>query len=60
MVIPPEGGVTTTTVADIRGRSTKIRQYTAAPNVAGSVVTGGDFEATTLSYTALGQLVTGA
>lgn len=55
-VIPPEGGVTTTTIADIRGRSTEVRQYTAAPTISGDVVSGGSFVTTKLSYTPLGQL----
>ena len=55
-VIPPDGGVTTTKIADIRGRDIEIRQYTAAPTVTGSVVSGGAFEPTTQRYTALGQL----
>jgi RHS repeat-associated protein len=54
-VIPPRGGVTTTKIADIRGRDTEVRQYTAAPTVTGSVVSGGDYEPTTLRYDALGQ-----
>jgi YD repeat-containing protein len=55
-VIPPEGGVTSTAITDVRGRNTEIRQYTAAPTISGSVVSGGDFETTGLRYTPLGQL----
>jgi RHS repeat-associated protein len=55
-VIPPDGGVTTTTIVDVRGRDTEVRQYTAAPTVAGSVVSGGAFEPTIRHYTPLGQL----
>jgi len=55
-VIPPLGGVTATAISDVRGRNTEIRQYTSAPIVTGSVVSGGTFEPTTLRYNALGQL----
>lgn len=55
-VIPPDGAVTATKIFDARGRDTEIRQYTAAPTVTGSVVSGGDFEPTALHYNALGKL----
>lgn len=54
-VIPPPGGVTTTMIADVRGRNTEIRQYTSPPTVTGNVVRGGAFEPTNLRYNALGS-----
>ncbi len=55
-VFPPPGGVTTTTLADARGKSTELRHYTAAPTVSGSVVSGGTFQTSSYHYTPLGQL----
>lgn len=54
-VIPPAGGVTTSTITDVRGNTTELDQYTAAPNVTGSIVTGGTFQPTTYTYDALGR-----
>jgi len=54
-VIPPRGGVTTTTVADVLGRSTELREYTSAPTVDGSVVSGGSYQASTFHYNTAGQ-----
>ncbi|WAL63775.1 hypothetical protein ORV05_22570 [Amycolatopsis cynarae] len=55
-VIPPTGGVTTSTLTDIRGHTTETRHYTAQPTVNGSVVTGGTYQATLQAYTPLGQV----
>ncbi|GAA2045300.1 RHS repeat-associated core domain-containing protein [Catenulispora yoronensis] len=52
-VIPPAGGTTATTVTDAHGNTVELDQYTAAPTVAGSVVSGGTFQPTTYTYDAL-------
>ncbi|WP_211763331.1 RHS repeat-associated core domain-containing protein [Kutzneria sp. CA-103260] len=52
--IPPAGGVTTTQLVDGRGRTSEVRQYTAAPAVNGSVVSGGAYQTTSYHYTPLG------
>ena len=54
-VVPPGGGVTATTLVNSRGQTTEVRQYTAAPTITGSVVTGGTYQSTTYHYTVLGQ-----
>jgi RHS repeat-associated protein len=53
--VPPQGGVTTTTVTDALGRTIGTRQYTASPTITGSVVAGGTYTSTTDQFTALGQ-----
>ncbi|MFE9880711.1 polymorphic toxin type 43 domain-containing protein [Streptomyces sp. NPDC005784] len=66
-VLPPKGGVATTTVVNARGQTTELDQYTAAPTVSGTaatgfITTGGTTSPTTYAYTASGQQhqVTGA
>lgn len=59
-VLPPKGGVPSTTVVDARGQTTELDQYTAPPTVSGSpaagfTTTGGSPSATTYQYTAAGQ-----
>ncbi|WP_268872215.1 RHS repeat-associated core domain-containing protein [Kutzneria albida] len=54
-VIPPQGGVPTTTITDARGKTTELRQYTQKPAITGNVVTGDAYQATTYHYTPLGQ-----
>ena len=54
-VIPPPGGTTTTTLMDPRGQTTALWQYTSAPTISGSVVSGGVHTDTTYHYTATGQ-----
>jgi YD repeat-containing protein len=59
-VVPPKGGVTTATVADARGRTSELDQYTTAPTVSGSVATGitatgGTPSATTYDYDKAGR-----
>ncbi|MEZ0115333.1 RHS repeat-associated protein [Catenulispora sp. EB89] len=54
-VIPPTGGVITTTVKDVRGRTSELDQYTVAPTVSGNVVSGGFSQPTTYNYDALGR-----
>ncbi|MFI1002672.1 polymorphic toxin-type HINT domain-containing protein [Streptomyces galbus] len=59
-VLPPQGGVATTTVVDARGQTTELDQYTAAPTLSGSAAagftaTGGTTSATTYGYSAAGQ-----
>ncbi|MEO7260289.1 MAG: RHS repeat-associated core domain-containing protein [Jatrophihabitantaceae bacterium] len=53
-VIPPAGGVAQTSMTNARGWTTMLRQYTSAPTVTGSVVTGAHQD-TSYGYTALGQ-----
>jgi YD repeat-containing protein len=53
---PPTGGVTSTTVTDVRDNQVELRQYTSPPTVTGGVVSGGAYEATTYHTTPLGQL----
>ncbi|WP_188317080.1 RHS repeat domain-containing protein [Solihabitans fulvus] len=53
-VIPPQGGVTQTTVTDAHGKTVELDQYTSAPTVNGSAVTGGAYQATRYHYTATG------
>ncbi|UIJ63813.1 hypothetical protein LWP59_10605 [Amycolatopsis acidiphila] len=54
--IPPAGGVTTSTLTDTRGHTTETRQFTTAPTINGSVVTGGTYQSTLQAYNPLGQL----
>ena len=54
-VIPPTGGVITTTVKDVRGQTSELDQYTVPPTVSGNVVGGGSYQPTTYSYDALGR-----
>ncbi|HET9141752.1 MAG TPA: type IV secretion protein Rhs, partial [Actinophytocola sp.] len=55
-VIPPRGGVITTSVTDTSGRVSALQHYTTPPTVNGDVVTGGTFQTSGYQYTALGQL----
>ncbi|TVT44607.1 type IV secretion protein Rhs [Amycolatopsis rhizosphaerae] len=55
---PPSGGVITTTVTDIRGHTTEARQYTAAPTVNGSVVSGGTYQSTSYQFDPMGRTTT--
>ncbi|MFF3918956.1 polymorphic toxin-type HINT domain-containing protein [Streptomyces sp. NPDC001852] len=59
-VLPPKGGVATTTVVNARGQTTELDQYTAAPTLSGSAAagftaTGGSPSATTYGYNGAGQ-----
>ncbi|MFJ3804587.1 RHS repeat-associated core domain-containing protein [Streptomyces sp. NPDC090088] len=59
-VLPPKGGVASTTLVDARGQTTELDQYTAPPTLTGSATagftaTGGTTSATTYQYTAAGQ-----
>ncbi|MCE3032426.1 polymorphic toxin-type HINT domain-containing protein [Streptomyces sp. CMSTAAHL-2] len=59
-VLPPEGGVATTTVTDARGQTTELDQYTSLPTLSGTAATGftasgGTTSPTTYGYTASGQ-----
>ncbi|MCZ0986318.1 polymorphic toxin-type HINT domain-containing protein [Streptomyces diastatochromogenes] len=59
-VLPPKGGVATTTAVNARGQTTELDQYTAPPTVSGTAATGftttgGTTSATTYGYTAAGQ-----
>ncbi|MFI9649436.1 RHS repeat domain-containing protein [Streptomyces sp. NPDC052040] len=61
-VLPPRGGVATTTVVDARGQNTELDQYTDAPTLTGSAAngfsaTGGSTSATTYGYDAAGQQI---
>ncbi|QHA07908.1 type IV secretion protein Rhs [Streptomyces broussonetiae] len=54
-VLPPKGGVPTTTITDARGQTTEFDQYTAPPTLSGSVAagftaTGGTTSATAYTY----------
>jgi RHS repeat-associated protein len=55
-VLPPRGGVASTAVTDVRGRNTRLDQYTTLPTVSGNVVSGGTAQTSTYHFTALGQL----
>ncbi|MCU7728949.1 polymorphic toxin-type HINT domain-containing protein [Actinoplanes sp. KI2] len=59
-VLPPQGGVATTTAVDARGRTTRLDQYTVAPTLNGSAATGyaasgGTSQAITYEYTPGGK-----
>ncbi|MCF1512363.1 polymorphic toxin-type HINT domain-containing protein [Streptomyces glomeratus] len=59
-VLPPKGGVATTTVLNAHGQTTELDQYTTAPSLAGTAATGytatgGTTSPTTYAYTAAGQ-----
>ncbi|MFE4623439.1 RHS repeat-associated core domain-containing protein [Streptomyces mirabilis] len=59
-VLPPKGGVATTTVVNARGQNTELDQYTAAPTLSGTAAngftaTGGTPSPTTYGYDAAGQ-----
>ncbi|MFF3371684.1 RHS repeat-associated core domain-containing protein [Streptomyces sp. NPDC002680] len=59
-VLPPKGGVATTTVVNARGQSTELDQYTAAPTLSGSAAagftaSGGTPSPTTYTYFPAGQ-----
>ncbi|WP_275592942.1 RHS repeat-associated core domain-containing protein [Actinokineospora baliensis] len=58
--LPPTGGVAKTTVVDAKGRTTEVREYSAAPSVAGNVVTGGTYRASTYEYNSVDQLTRNA
>jgi RHS repeat-associated protein len=53
-VLPPQGGVPTTSVVDTRGRTVEMDHYTTPPVVTGDVVTGGAPQVTKYHYTANG------
>ncbi|MFJ8141202.1 polymorphic toxin-type HINT domain-containing protein [Streptomyces sp. NPDC096013] len=60
VVLPPKGGVASTTVVNARGQTTELDQYTAPPTLSGTAATGftatgGTTSATTYTYTAAGQ-----
>ncbi|MFE1886914.1 RHS repeat domain-containing protein, partial [Streptomyces diastatochromogenes] len=59
-VLPPKGGVATTTAVNARGQTTELDQYTSAPTLSGSATsgftaTGGTPSATTYTYFPAGQ-----
>ncbi|ALG07862.1 polymorphic toxin-type HINT domain-containing protein [Kibdelosporangium phytohabitans] len=54
--IPPKGGVTSTTVSDVRGNNTSLLSYTAPPTITGRIVSGGAPQTSTYKYNAQGQL----
>ncbi|MFK4122915.1 RHS repeat-associated core domain-containing protein [Streptomyces longwoodensis] len=59
-VLPPKGGVATTTVNNARGQTTELDQYTATPTLSGSSATGftavgGTTSSTTYTYYPAGQ-----
>ncbi|MFL6120361.1 MAG: RHS repeat-associated core domain-containing protein [Actinophytocola sp.] len=54
--IPPEGGVTSTTLTDVRDNNVELRQYTSSPTVTGSGVSGGAYTTTAYHTTPLGQV----
>jgi RHS repeat-associated protein len=56
-VIPPSGGVETTSVINGAGTQAELDQYTTPPSISGNVVTGGTFHQSTYSYDAVGQQV---
>ncbi|MEU3029918.1 polymorphic toxin-type HINT domain-containing protein [Streptomyces incarnatus] len=59
-VLPPKGGVTTTTVVNARGQTTELDQYTLTPTLSGTAAngytaSGGTTSPTTYGYNAAGQ-----
>ncbi|WP_377271639.1 RHS repeat-associated core domain-containing protein [Peterkaempfera sp. SMS 1(5)a] len=59
-ILPPKGGVATTTVTNARGQTTELDQYTTAPTLSGTPATGftatsGTTSPTTYTYTPAGQ-----
>jgi RHS repeat-associated protein len=54
--IPPNGGVPTTSVTDVRGNNTALLSYTAPPTITGNVVSGGAPQTTVYKYDAQAQL----
>lgn len=54
-VIPPTGGVETTTVDDARGNTTELDQWTTPPTITGNTLSGGLAQTATYQYTALNQ-----
>ncbi|WP_130511794.1 RHS repeat protein [Krasilnikovia cinnamomea] len=62
-VIPPTGGIATTSTADARGQLTRLQQYTSAPTLTGTITdgftsTGGTSQDITYTYTPAGQQAT--
>ena len=55
---PPTGGVTATAITDTRGQTIESRQYTVAPTVNGSVVTGGTYQTTGYQFDPMGHQTT--
>jgi RHS repeat-associated protein len=53
---PPLGGVISTTITDVRGKNTELRQYTSPPTVSNDVVSGGEFQTNAYRYNALQQM----
>lgn len=54
-VIPPAGGVETTTRTDSRGNTTELDEWTTPPTIANGVLTGGTARRTTYSHDPLGR-----
>ncbi|WP_237773866.1 polymorphic toxin-type HINT domain-containing protein [Actinosynnema sp. ALI-1.44] len=55
-VLSPQGGVASTTVTDVRGKTVELHQYTTPPAVSGTgQVTGGAPQVTKYHYTPTGQ-----
>ena len=54
-VIPPTGGVTTTSRYDVRGQRIELDRFTAEPTVSGNVVSGNSYQRTTYAFDALGR-----
>ncbi|WP_330272710.1 type IV secretion protein Rhs [Lentzea sp. NBC_00516] len=53
---PPTGGVINEQISNVRGQVLETRQYTKPPVVNGSVVSGGEFQATARHYSGAGLL----
>lgn len=54
-VLPPTGGIATTSIIDGSGRKVEFDQYKTLPAINGDVVSGGTYQRQTYSYDALGQ-----
>lgn len=54
-VVPPTGGVEQTAVTDARGNQIELDQWTTAPAISGSAISGGVANQTTYQYTPLNQ-----
>jgi RHS repeat-associated protein len=56
-IIPPAGGVTSTSISDGRGQPLELQQYLTPPTVSGNNVSGGTFQRQTYAYDSIGQQI---
>lgn len=57
-IVPPTGGVTTTSIVDGLGNQVELDKYKTAPTISGNVVAGGTYNKQTFTFDALGQQLT--